>query len=92
MKAKEEKLMVLKRADEEVKTVYEIPETVEAPVKEGQQVGCVRYFLGEKQIAEFPICAARSVKKQSDAWYKNYLMKLFFMEKNFYFEENEPSS
>lgn len=92
MKAKEEKLMVLKRADEEVKTVYEIPESVEAPVKEGQQVGCVRYFLGEKQIAEFPICAARSVKKQSVAWYKNYLMKLFFMEKNFYFEENEPSS
>lgn len=92
MKAKEEKLMILKRADEEVKTVYEIPEIVEAPIKEGQQVGCVRYFLGERQIAEFPIYAARTVKKQSASWYKNYLMKLFFMEKNFYFEENEPSS
>lgn len=88
MYIKEEKLMILKRADEEVKTVYDIPKVVKAPVDKGQQVGSVSYFLGEKQIAQIPICAGRSVKKQDSSWYKNFLLKMFFMEKELHFEEN----
>lgn len=85
---KEEKLAVLKRADEEVKAVYDIPKAVNAPVKKGQQVGSVRYYLGERQIAERPVCASRSVKKQRPSWYQEFLLKLLFMEKEFYFGES----
>lgn len=80
----EEQLVVLKRADEEIKTIYDIPETLAAPVEAGQKVGSVRYYLGERQIAEIPICAGKTVKKQESSWYWNYLLKLFFMEQEFH--------
>lgn len=85
LRVKEEELVVLKREDEEVRTIYDVPENLQAPVEEGQQVGSVTYYLGERQIAEVPICAAKSVKKQEPSWYRDFLLKLFFMEKNFYF-------
>ncbi|MFG6382975.1 MAG: D-alanyl-D-alanine carboxypeptidase [Lachnospiraceae bacterium] len=82
---KEERLRVLKRTDEEVRTIYNIPESIKAPVKKGQQVGTVNYYLGEKQIAEFPVYAQKEVKELTSSWYKEYLLKLFFMEKELYF-------
>lgn len=82
----EEKISVLKRTDEEVKVIYDIPKSVKAPVKKGQQIGKVVYYLGEKQIAEIPVCAKKAVKELKPSWYKNYLLKLFFMEKKFYFD------
>jgi len=81
LKLPEEKLMVLKRADEEIKTIYDIPKSVQAPVEEGQKVGRVCYYLGERQIAELPVCAGKTVKKQQTSWYRDYLLKMFFMEK-----------
>lgn len=86
---KEEKIRVLKRTDEEVRTIYEIPEQVKAPVREGQQIGRVTYYLGERQIGEVPIYAAKAAKKLQPSWYKEYLLKLFFMEKELYFETEQ---
>ena len=85
LRIKEEKINVLKRADEEVRTIYDVPENLQAPVEEGQEVGSVTYYLGERQIARVPICAGKSVKKLEPSWYQDFLLKLFFMEKNFYF-------
>lgn len=87
LKLPEEKLMVLKRADEEIKTIYDIPKSVEAPVEEGQKVGRVCYYLGERQIAELPVCAGKTVKKQQTSWYRDYLLKMFFMEKELVLED-----
>ncbi len=86
---KEEKIRVLKRTDEEVRTIYEIPEQVKAPVKEGQQLGKVTYYLGERQIGEVPVYAAKAAEKLQPSWYKEYLLKLFFMEKELYFETEQ---
>ncbi len=86
---KEEKIRVLKRTDEEVRTIYEIPEQVKAPVREGQQLGRVTYYLGERQIGEVPSYAAKAAKKLQPSWYKEYLLKLFFMEKELYFETEQ---
>ena len=86
---KEEKIRVLKRTDEEVRTIYEIPEQVKAPVREGQQLGRVTYYLGERQIGQVPIYAAKAAKKLQPSWYKEYLLKLFFMEKELYFETEQ---
>ncbi len=85
LRIKEEKINVLKRADEEVRTIYDVPENLQAPVEEGQEVGSVTYYLGERQIARVPICAGKSAKKLEPSWYEEFLLKLFFMEKNFYF-------
>ena len=85
----QEKIRVLKRTDEEVRTIYEIPEQVKAPVREGQQIGRVTYYLGERQIGEVPIYAAKAAKKLQPSWYKEYLLKLFFMEKELYFETEQ---
>ncbi len=87
LEIKEEKIRVLKRVDEEVRTIYEIPECVQAPVKKGQQLGKVTYYLGERQIAELPVYATESAKELRSSWYKEYLLKLFFMEKELNFQE-----
>ena len=79
----------MKRADEEIRTIYEIPETAKAPIKEGQQLGKVTYYLGERQIAEVPVYAAKAAKELKPSWYKEYLLKLFFMEKELYFGQEE---
>ena len=80
---------MLKRQDEEIKVIYDIPNTLEAPVKKGQKIGSVRYYLGEKQIAELPVCAGKSAKKLQPSWYRDYILKLFFMNKEFYFQQSE---
>lgn len=85
LRIKEEKINILKRADEEVRTIYDVPASLQAPVEEGQEVGSVTYYLGERQIARVPIRAGKSVRKLEPSWYKDFLLKLFFMEKNFYF-------
>lgn len=85
LRVEEQELIVLKRADEEVRTIDDIPGRLTAPVEKGQQVGSIRYYLGERQIAEIPVCAGKSVRKLEPSWYQNFLLKLFFMEKNFYF-------
>ncbi len=89
LKIEKKELPVLKRADEEIKTIYDIPQTVEAPVEEGQKVGSVRYYLGERQIAEIPVCAGKGAKRQQPSWYRDYLLKLFFLEKELYLEEKK---
>ncbi len=91
LKIKEEKIRVLKRTDEEIRTIYEIPQSVQAPVKEGQQLGRAIYYLGERQIAEIPVYAAKAARKLKPSWYKKYILKLFFMEKELYFEPAETN-
>ncbi len=85
LRVEEKELLVLKRADEEVRIIDDIPERLTAPIEKGQQVGSIRYYLGERQIAEIPVCAGKSVRRLEPSWYQNFLLKLFFMEKNFYF-------
>ena len=87
IEAAAEEIQILKRQDEEVKKVYEIPKILQAPIKKGQQVGKISYYLGERKIAEIPVKASRAAKKLEPSWYKNFLLKLFFMEKKLYLGE-----
>lgn len=61
-------LSLLLRADENVRVVYQIPSTLEAPVQEGQQVGKVQYFLGEELLKEYPVYAQRQVNEINYEW------------------------
>ena len=87
MAVKEERIRVLKRTDEEIRTIYDMPQSVKAPVKEGQQIGRVLYYLGERQIAEVPIYSQKAVKELKPSWYKNFLLELFFMEREMNFDK-----
>lgn len=77
-------LSILKQSSEQVHVVYDIPKTIEAPVKAGEKIGTVTYYLGEKKIGEFPIVMEGSAEKQNLSWYVNYLLERFLMEKKLY--------
>lgn len=57
-----------------VEKVLELPESVEAPVKEGSQAGRARYYLNGAEIGSVPILFAESVEK---AGYIDYLKKIW---------------
>ena len=57
-----------------VRKVLELPERVEAPVKEGSQAGRARYYLNGVEIGSVPIRFAENVEK---AGYGDYLKKIW---------------
>ena len=57
-----------------VEKVLELPESVEAPAKEGSQAGRARYYLNGTEIGSVPILFAESVEK---AGYTDYLKKIW---------------
>lgn len=61
-------LSLLLRQDENVRVNYQIPSKLKAPVKEGQQVGKVQYFLENELLKEYPIYAQRQVDEIDYSW------------------------
>lgn len=57
-----------------VEKVLELPEAVQAPVREGAEAGRARYLLNGAEIGSTPILFAESVEK---AGYRDYLQKIF---------------
>lgn len=57
-----------------VEKVFELPESVEAPVEAGAQVGLVKYLLNGVEIGNVPIVAGETVER---AGYLDYFKKLF---------------
>lgn len=51
-------LLVSKGQEQEVQLVPELPESLQAPVEAGQQVGCVRVELEGRTLAKLPVIAA----------------------------------
>ncbi len=56
--------ILIKKGDKE-KITYDVslPKELSAPVKKGDQIGKIVYKNGGKQIAEYPIAAAQSIKE-----------------------------
>ncbi|MBE6667131.1 MAG: D-alanyl-D-alanine carboxypeptidase [Ruminococcaceae bacterium] len=48
-----------------VEAVTELPPFISAPTEQGQQIGCIRYRVGEKEIGSVGIMARENVKKIS---------------------------
>lgn len=85
LEIREEPISILKRKDEAVHIIYDVPETLEAPVKAGQQVGKAMYYLNEMKIAEVPIYIKNGAQKLDISWYRDYICRLFFMNKRLNF-------
>ena len=58
-----EEVRLLLRKDEKVSVEVEKAEQLAAPIEAGQQVGTVRYYLGDGLIREFPIKIRNSVRE-----------------------------
>jgi len=64
----EQTLSVLLREDEEIDVRYDIPDQLKAPVKKGEKVGTVQYYLGEDLLGEYPIVTANTVNRIDFKW------------------------
>lgn len=58
------------------KIVYD--ESLQAPVKRGERIGEIQYFLKDKQVGVTEILAAESVEKADFKWYIKKIGNLFF--------------
>ena len=58
-----------------VRRVVELERFLYAPIKKGEQVGTVRYLLGERTIAELPLLAAEnaSLPQRNPSWWERVL-------------------
>lgn len=63
VEVKREEIGLLLRKDECIVTEYEVVTDIQAPVEEGQIVGCERYVLDDEILAEFPIVTVEKVDK-----------------------------
>lgn len=61
-------LELLLKENEQVEVVRDLPETLQAPVREGEQVGCVRYLLNGQVLKEYPVFAQRTVEEKDFGW------------------------
>ena len=50
-----------------------------APVKAGEQVGSVHYFLDGEEVAVSPVRAAADVDRADGIWYIKQIRKLFLL-------------
>lgn len=60
-------LLLASSAQSELTAQLELPETLEAPVERGQQVGTVRILGGEELLGEYAVCAAADAPRMDFA-------------------------
>ena len=66
--AGEESFLVLLKEGEQVAIEYDIPESLRAPLKEGEVVGKAEYKLGGEVLKEYPIYILQKVDKINFSW------------------------
>lgn len=49
----------------EIKTLLDLPKVIKAPIKKGQPIGSISYYLGEEKIGSIKLYAANSIPKQT---------------------------
>ncbi len=55
--------------DENLQSIVNYEEYLEAPVIEGEQIGAVTYYLNEEFVREYPIVVTETVEKKNMKWY-----------------------
>lgn len=76
---KETEFEVLTRGDETVNYQIEMKNVMNAPVKKGQIVGKLKYYIGDEIIKELNIYAGESVEKIDFEWIYKTVWKKFFL-------------
>ena len=68
---------MLCRSDK-ITTKLNLPETLKAPVRQGDILGYEEYYLNGELLSQSPVIAGESVQKRDFNYYKNIVKKLFF--------------
>lgn len=74
-----EKLKLLLRKDEKVMVKARVTDFLEAPVKKGDRVGAVTYYLNGEAFYEIPVIAAEDIEKISYKWCLNKVFEYFML-------------
>ncbi len=69
----------LVRKGEEIMEEWNVPESVEAPVKEGEELGTVRYTLDGTLLLECPVIAGQEVEERTFSVCADWLKDRFFL-------------
>ena len=64
----EEEWQALLKDTEEIKEYSEWKESLDAPVKKGEKVGSIRYFLGDTVIKSVEVKTCKSVYERTFKW------------------------
>lgn len=75
-------LSVLVGSNEKVHVIYEIPKTINAPVKKGDTVGVAKYYMNDELYKKIPIYTTESVKQADYKYLSENLYSLFSRTKN----------
>ena len=70
-------LWVLLRQDEHVSVSYELPDSLQAPVSEGEEVGNVTYRLSGETLAVYPVSVSQSIERIDYQWGLGSLWKWY---------------
>ena len=70
---------ILMRKDEKLKVKKKIPKNLHAPVKKGEQIGEVQYFLNGKAVCACPVIADETVEARSPGGCLAFVMKKLFL-------------
>lgn len=73
-----ESICCLAKEDEKVQTEVFLETELEAPVREGQTVGVLRYLVGGQCLGEYPVRTAAAVEKRDWRWYLQQAAASFF--------------
>lgn len=77
LKKEDMTLRLLKSSDEKVTIKEDIPKELTAPVREGQPVGSVSYYLEGKLVKIYPVYAADGAEKINLRWCLKKILEVF---------------
>ncbi len=69
--------MLLSEKDS-VQVREEIPKVLQAPVKKGERIGSLNYYVNGELAAQMPLTAAREIKERSALWYLKLVVSRYF--------------
>lgn len=75
----EEPVRVLMKDTDMVVIKRQIPDSLDAPVKAGQEVGSIIYTLNGDVIKEDPVVTGGNVEKQNQPWFTKYVIRRFLL-------------
>lgn len=64
----EQSVPLLLKDEEQAEVRVEIEETLEAPVRQGEVIGYVTYYLDHEIVKRYPVCVLREVDKKNFLW------------------------
>ena len=67
----------LLRKDESIESALEIKEGAIAPLKKGQEVGMVVYYLDGEKIIEYPVVVVEDVDRLDVSWIFNRILQMY---------------